>query len=410
LPQDNLDHGLEPAIRVRGLYKIFGRNPGAILKRVQAGESKDEILKSTGHTLALADVNFEVLPGEIFIVMGLSGSGKSTLVRCLNRLITPTAGEIWIGNSNVAALKPRELRHLRMKKMAMVFQGFGLFPHRTVLDNAAFGLEVAGVKREERYRRALEVLEVVGLKGWADAYPDQLSGGMQQRVGLARALAPDPDILLMDEPFSALDPLIRREMQDELLDLQDRLNKTIVFITHDLDEALKLGNRIAIMKDGRIVQIGKPEQILMEPADDYVASFIGDVDRSKVLHAGDVMMRPDALVRIDHTPRIALRKMEQEGLSSVFVVGPGRKLAGIVTLDDAIAAANREEENLEHLLLDDFPTTGPDTPLQDLIPVAARTRFPIAVIDQDRRLLGIIVRVTILRALVNGAQAQPKPV
>ncbi|REJ32169.1 MAG: glycine/betaine ABC transporter ATP-binding protein, partial [Bacillota bacterium] len=263
-----------PKIAVRDLYKVFGPDPQRALELVRSGVGKDELLKSTGHTLAVAGVNLEVRAGETFIIMGLSGSGKSTLLRCINRLIEPTHGQVLIDGVDVGSLSPRDLRNLRRRRLGMVFQRFALFPHRTVLDNVAYGLEIQGVPPSQRRRRALEVLELVGLAGWAQSYPSQLSGGMQQRVGLARALAPDPDILLMDEPFSALDPLIRRDMQDELIDLQERLHKTIVFITHDLDEALKLGDRIAIMRDGRVVQVGRPEQILLEPADEYVASFV----------------------------------------------------------------------------------------------------------------------------------------
>ncbi|MEX2355972.1 MAG: glycine betaine/L-proline ABC transporter ATP-binding protein [Thermaerobacterales bacterium] len=396
------EQAVEPKISVSNIYKVFGNNPKKALSLLKKGQSKDDILNDTEQAVGLAGVSFDVKPGEIFIVMGLSGSGKSTLVRCINRLIEPTSGQIAIDGQNVISMSQKELRQLRLAKMGMIFQRFALWPHRTLLDNVAYGLEIQGVKKAERHQRAGDMLQTVGLAGWETRYPRELSGGMQQRVGLARALAPDPDILLMDEPFSALDPLIRREMQDELLDLQERLNKTILFITHDLDEALKLGDRIAIMKDGVIVQIGTPEDILLRPADDYVRSFVEDVDRAKILQARDVMFRPDALVRANQSPRLALREMEQEGLSSVFVVGPNRSLMGVVTADDAVEAANRGDRDLQKILITEVPVTAPDLPLRELIPQAIEARFPIAVIDDDRRLLGIIVRVSVLKGLVDG--------
>ncbi|HEX6989497.1 MAG TPA: glycine betaine/L-proline ABC transporter ATP-binding protein, partial [Bacillota bacterium] len=358
-----------PKIAVRNLYKVFGPDPDQALKRVEAGAGKEDLLKQTGHTLAVAGVDLHVEAGETFIVMGLSGSGKSTLLRCINRLIEPTRGQVLIDGVDVATLSPRDLRQLRRQRLGMVFQRFALFPHRNVLDNVAYGLEVQGMPAAARRRRAEEVLEVVGLSGWAHAYPSELSGGMQQRVGLARALAPDPDILLMDEPFSALDPLIRRDMQDELIDLQERLHKTIVFITHDLDEALKLGDRIAIMKDGRVVQVGRPEQILLEPADDYVASFVEGVDRSRVLRARDVMQPAAPLLRVSHSPSVAVREMEQKGLSSAFVVGPNRRLAGLITVDRALRAVEAGQADLRAEVDTEIMTVDPDTPLEELIPL-----------------------------------------
>ncbi|MFO7275098.1 MAG: glycine betaine/L-proline ABC transporter ATP-binding protein [Bacillota bacterium] len=390
-----------PKIAVRDLYKVFGPDPQRALELVRSGVGKDELLKSTGHTLAVAGVNLEVRAGETFIIMGLSGSGKSTLLRCINRLIEPTHGQVLIDGVDVGSLSPRDLRNLRRRRLGMVFQRFALFPHRTVLDNVAYGLEIQGVPPSQRRRRALEVLELVGLAGWAQSYPSQLSGGMQQRVGLARALAPDPDILLMDEPFSALDPLIRRDMQDELIDLQERLHKTIVFITHDLDEALKLGDRIAIMRDGRVVQVGRPEQILLEPADEYVASFVEGVDRSRVLRARDVMQPASPLLRVSHSPSVAVREMEQRGVSSAFVVGPNRRLAGLITVDAALEAVEAGRSNLrDEVNADDVVTVDPDTPLEDLIPLAVEAHYPIAVVDDDGVLKGIILRVSVLRGLM----------
>ncbi|MDJ1132237.1 quaternary amine ABC transporter ATP-binding protein [Streptomyces iconiensis] len=275
-------------LRAEHLYKVFGRRSDQAVSRLEAGADRDE-LRAQGTTAAVIDASFEVEEGQIFVVMGLSGSGKSTLLRMLNGLLEPTSGRVLFDGDDVTALKPRELRAVRARKISMVFQHFALFPHRSVMENAGYGLEVQGVPREEREERATEALHLAGLKGWENSWPDELSGGMQQRVGLARALATDADLLLMDESFSALDPLIRRDMQDQLLELQKTLKKTIVFITHDLNEAMRLGDRIAVMKDGRIVQNGTAEDILVRPATDYVASFIQDVDRSRVLTAGSIM-------------------------------------------------------------------------------------------------------------------------
>ncbi len=387
-------------IEVKNLFKIFGPDPGKAMEKLKTGMSKEDLLQKTGHTVGIYDVSFSVEQGEIFVVMGLSGSGKSTLVRCLNRLIEPTAGDVLIDSELVTSLSSEKLRAVRQKKMAMVFQRFALFPHRTILQNVTYGLEIQGLDKQTTEQKALEVLDTVGLKDWGTVYPDQLSGGMQQRVGLARALAVDPDILLMDEPFSALDPLIRKEMQDELTELQSRMQKTIIFITHDLDEALKLGDCIAIMKDGRIVQLGTPEEILTNPSTDYVATFVTGVDRSRVLKAENVMIRPSALVKASDGPRLALRKMKEEAFSSIFVVGEGRTLRGIVSVDRAIEAVERKEKDLKNIIDEDIPVTSPDAVLVDLIPMAATARVPIAVIDENRKLLGIIVRVSVLSGLI----------
>ena len=372
---------------------------------MRSQQSPDEGLDGH-HTVAVRNVNFSVATGEIFVVMGLSGSGKSTLVRCINRLIEPTAGAIRVDGEDVVTMDRQRLLELRRHRIAMVFQGFGLLPHRTVLDNAAYGLELQGVGRSERQAKAQAMLETVGLGEWSRHYPDQLSGGMQQRVGLARALTTDPEILLMDEPFSALDPLIRRRMQDELLNLQERFQKTIVFITHDLDEALRLGNRIAIMKAGRIVQIGTPDEILLHPADEYVASFVQHVDRSKVLRARDVMLDPVPLLRLGHSPSVALREMQRAGLSSAFVQGPERRLAGLLTAEGAIAAANRGDQNLRGSVVTDVPKIGPDQSLRELIPAAVAAQYPLAVEDAEGRLLGIVPRVAILKALAAEAPSE----
>ncbi|HHT46401.1 MAG TPA: glycine betaine/L-proline ABC transporter ATP-binding protein [Firmicutes bacterium] len=393
-----------PKIEVRNLYKVFGPHPLQALKKLQAGLSKERLLKQTGHTVGIHNVSFTVEQGEIFVVMGLSGSGKSTLVRCINRLIEPTDGEVYIDGENVTGLSLDKLRLLRQKKLAMVFQRFALFPHRTILQNVAYGLEIQGIEKKVREEKAYEVLQTVGLKDWAAVYPEQLSGGMQQRVGLARALAVNPDILLMDEPFSALDPLIRKEMQEELMELQEKLQKTIIFITHDLDEALKLGDNIAIMKDGLIDQIGTPEEILTNPATEYVANFVTDVDRSRVLRAENIMIRPTAHVSSNDGPRVALRKMKEEALSSIFVIGDDRTLVGIVTVDRAVEAVKHKVTDLKKIVETDIPVTSPDTLIQDLLPMAVTARVPIAVIDENKKLMGIIVRVTVLAGLLGGGE------
>ena len=331
--------------------------------------------------------------------MGLSGSGKSTLVRCLNRLIEPTAGEIKIRGEDVLSFSEEELREYRRNTMTMVFQRFGLLPHRTVLENVAFGLEIRGVEKAARDEKAMEWVETVGLKGYENSRTSELSGGMQQRVGLARALCNDPEVLLMDEPFSALDPLIRREMQNELIDLEGDLNKTIIFITHDLDEALRLGDRIAILKDGRVVQTGTPEEILENPANEYVQDFTRDVNRSRVLTAANAMIDPYSVVSDRSGPRVALEIMRKEGHSSVFIVDRKSHLRGLLTVDDAMDASKHNIKLLSEVELKEVYTTSPDTTLDDLIPVLADMKWPVAVVNTENRLLGIIPRVAILSAL-----------
>ena len=270
------------------IWKLFGPDEKRILKDLDPSLSRSEVQEKTGHVVAVKDVSFSIQKGETFVVMGLSGSGKSTLVRCISRLIEPSSGTVMMDNIDVTKMNDKELLDLRRNKMSMVFQHFGLFPHRTVLDNIGYGLEIRGTKKQERIEKSMEVIKLVGLEGWHNHYPRELSGGMQQRVGLARAMAVDPEILIFDEPFSALDPLIRREMQDELLKLQEKLQKTMVFITHDFAEAIKMGDTIAIMKDGEIVQLGTPEEIVANPIDEYVREFTEDVPKYKVLSAGKI--------------------------------------------------------------------------------------------------------------------------
>jgi len=387
-------------VYVEGLYKIFGPNPQKALQMLSQGKTKDEIMAKTRHGVGVHNASFEVRDGEIVVIMGLSGSGKSTLVRCLNRLITPTVGKILIDGKDVMGMNDEELRQLRQRKVGMVFQNFALFPHRTVLENAAFGLEIQNMDKVQRLKLAEEALFLVGLDGWSASYPHQLSGGMQQRVGLARALALSPDILLMDEAFSALDPLIRRDMQDELINLQERMQKTIIFISHDLDEALKLGDRIILMKDGAIVQIGTPEQILTAPATEYVARFVQDVDITKVLTADSVMKRSEAVayLRTDG-PRAALRKMRKHNIAHLFVVDHNHRLVGIVSADSAANLAARGEEQLADAICTDIKTVFPATPAQDLFTIMAELPYPLAVVDEANKFKGVIVRGTLVAAL-----------
>ncbi|WP_134702598.1 glycine betaine/L-proline ABC transporter ATP-binding protein [Ammoniphilus sp. YIM 78166] len=384
-------------IVVKDLYKIFGKKPQEALLRVKRGEGKEKIFADTGMTVGVNKAAFDIQEGEFFVIMGLSGSGKSTLIRLINRLIEPTSGQILIDGEDIVKMNQDQLMKTRRKKLGMVFQNFALFPHRNILQNVEFGLEVQGVPKEEREKKAREALEVVGLKGYEQVKPKELSGGMQQRVGLARALANDPDVLLMDEAFSALDPLIRKEMQDELLQLQGQLKKTILFITHDLDEALKIGDRIAIMKDGVIVQIGTPEEILTNPANEYVSTFVQDVDRSKVLLASHVMKQPDVVTTWKDGPRVAIRMMEEKGISSLFVVDKEKKLKGLLTIDAALQAV-KENRWVEDMLTQDYHVTDPDTPVSELFGVAAEARYPIAVVSNDK-FKGIVSRVSILSGL-----------
>ncbi|GFM35416.1 quaternary amine ABC transporter ATP-binding protein [Desulfovibrio psychrotolerans] len=387
-------------IEIEGLYKIFGPAPGKALDMLRKGRTKDEIMEETRHGVGVDNASFTVEEGEILVIMGLSGSGKSTLVRCLNRLIDPTAGRILIDGQDITTMSQDELRLLRQTKFGMVFQNFALFPHRTVADNAAYGLEIKGVDKEARNANALEALDLVGLKGWEDAFPSQLSGGMQQRVGLARALALDPDILLMDEAFSALDPLIRRDMQDELINLQERMRKTIVFISHDLDEALKIGDRIVLMKDGRIVQIGTPEAILTAPADDYVERFVEDVDISRVLTAESIMQKVLAVAYIGTDgPRAALRKMRTHGISSLFIVDKKQTLMGVVSADQAAQLIEVGESDLSRIICTDIKTVLPDAPAQELFSIMHDLSYPLAVVDSSNRLKGVIIRGALIGAL-----------
>ncbi|MFD5704653.1 glycine/proline betaine ABC transporter ATP-binding protein OpuAA [Bacillus subtilis] len=384
-------------IKVEKVSKIFGKQTKKAVQMLANGKTKKEILKATGSTVGVNQADFEVYDGEIFVIMGLSGSGKSTLVRMLNRLIEPTAGNIYIDGGMITNMSKDQLREVRRKKISMVFQKFALFPHRTILENTEYGLELQGVDKQERQQKALESLKLVGLEGFEHQYPDQLSGGMQQRVGLARALTNDPDILLMDEAFSALDPLIRKDMQDELLDLHDNVGKTIIFITHDLDEALRIGDRIVLMKDGNIVQIGTPEEILMNPSNEYVEKFVEDVDLSKVLTAGHIMKRAET-VRIDKGPRVALTLMKNLGISSIYAVDKQKKLLGVIYASDAKKAAE-SDLSLQDILNTEFTTVPENTYLTEIFDVVSDANIPIAVVDEKQRMKGIVVRGALIGAL-----------
>ena len=389
-----------PVLRATGLTKVFGAREQEALRLAGEGVGRSEILRRTSATLAVHDVSFAVERGELFVVMGLSGSGKSTLVRLLNRLIEPSDGTVEVDGRNLGAVSDDELRTLRNRKVSMVFQHFALFPHRTVRENAAYGLKVRGVSAAEQRDRADWALETVGLLDRADARPDELSGGMKQRVGLARGLATDSDVLLMDEPFSALDPLIRRDMQELLVSLQTRLRKTIVFITHDLNEAMRLGDRILLLKDGRAVQLGTGPQILSSPADEYVADFVSDVDRTRVLTAGELLREPRMTARLGQPTGDLLRALGAVEANGVYVLDDERRVVGVAR-DDLLAHAVHEGRTAlsRRELVADFLTTPPDRALIDLVQLVGRHSVPLGVVDEQGRLLGVVPRAAVLDAL-----------
>lgn len=386
-------------LEVRHLSKLFGKKQKAALEMVKAGKSKSAIFKKTGVTVGVYDASFEVQEGEIFVIMGLSGSGKSTLVRMLNRLIEPSAGSILLEGRDISKMSVDQLREVRRHDMNMVFQSFALFPHKTILENTEFGLELRGVPKQERREIAKRALDQSGLLEVKDQYPDQLSGGMQQRVGLARALANSPKILLMDEAFSALDPLIRRDMQDELLELQETTKQTIIFISHDLNEALRIGDRIALMKDGQIMQIGTGEDILTNPANDFVREFVEDVDRSKVLTAQHIMIKPITTTVDLDGPQVALNRMHNEEVSMLMATNR-RQLIGSLTADGAIEARQKKLP-LSEVIDRNVRTVSKDTVITDILPLIYDSSAPIAVTDEQHRLLGVIIRGRVLEALAN---------
>lgn len=386
---------------IENLWKVFGRDPKRALKKEYRDKSKEEIQKETGCILGMRNINLEIKKGQFYILMGLSGSGKSTLVRNLIRLVNPTSGKIKINGEDITAMNQQQLLQFRRKTFGMVFQHYGLLPHLTVLDNAAYGLKVRGLPRGERYAKAMQALETVGLKGWEDYYPGSLSGGMQQRVGLARALANDPEILLMDEPFSGLDPLIRRQMQDELVELQDKLQKTIVFVTHDLHEALKLGDRIAIMRNGEVVQEGTPEEIVTQPADEYVQEFVRDASPAKVLTAGSIMEPPKVLLYAWEGPKTALTLMRANKRKAAFVVDKNHKLLGVakdVDLEKLLDKVDKPEK-IPESILKKVTTTMEETILEDLFSIVTADPYPLPVVDENNKLKGIVTTDQIFEAI-----------
>ena len=386
------------AIEAHGLYKVFGRNPKQAVKRLAAGENRTQV--EDAGTAAVIDASFTVERGEIFVIMGLSGSGKSTIIRMLNGLHDATAGTITVQGQPVTDIPAGKLRDIRRDRMSMVFQHFALLPHRTVAANVAYPLELRGVGKSERLAKAEEILAMVGLTGWGDKLPSELSGGMQQRVGIARALAADTDVLLMDEAFSALDPLIRREMQEQLLTLQQKLKKTIVFITHDLNEAMRLGDRILMLKDGRTVQLGTGPEIISAPADDYVADFTSDVDRTRVLTAGDLLREPRMTARLGQSPGEVLHALGAAEANGVYVLDDDRRIAGVAR-DDLLARARQEGRTAvgPRELVADYATIAPDRPVVEFVHLVGRHPVPLGVVDGDGRLLGVVPRAAVLDAL-----------
>ena len=378
-------------IEIKDLSILFGPEKAKAKKMIKQGKSKQEILKETGCTIAVRNANLEIKEGEMFVIMGLSGSGKSTLVHCINRLNEPSMGEIWLSGRNITSLSDKELLQIRRKEMAMVFQHFGLLPHRTVLSNIAFGLELQGVPKEEREKKAYESIAVVGLKGYENQRVDELSGGMQQRVGLARALANDPEVLLMDEAFSALDPLIREQMQDELLDLQEKMKRTIVFITHDLDEAIKLGDRIAIMKDGEVVQVGTPEEILTDPANDYVTRFTESVDRGRVVTASSIMLTQPIVVRIRKDgPEAIIRKMREKRLYALPVIGTDEQFLGEIRLKDVLRLRKEGVRDISSIVMKEVPSVLESMTVEDMLPLLPKVQQALPVVDENNRLKGVV--------------------
>lgn len=389
----------ETILTVKNLTKLYGQDKTRARKLKEKGHTKDEIYKKSKVTVALWDVNFEVKRGEIFVIIGLSGSGKSTLVRTLNGLNKPTSGTVLFKNQDIGKFDKKELNEYRRNQISMVFQQFGLMSHRNVLGNVEYGLEVKKVPVERRHKIASEMITMVGLEGQEEEPISSLSGGMKQRVGLARALANDPEILLMDEPFSALDPLVRKDMQFELLSIQRKLDKTIVFITHDINEAFKVGDRVAIMRDGELVQLDTPEEMSENPKDDYVKEFIDSADKSQVVSVRNVMITPNSIVRAKDSIPFAINMMRSNGVSSAYVVGERMKLRGVITIDDAMRA-RKDNLKLEDIIIQDIDTTDPDALLSDIMETAANAKFPIAVVDEEEHLKGIVSKVHVLSSIL----------
>lgn len=386
-------------IEVQNISKLYGLNKSEAAKMMREGSEKEAVQKKTGVSVALWDVNMKIPQGQIFVIIGLSGSGKSTLVRCFNRLNKPTSGKVLFDGKDLATLSKKELLEFRRNKIAMVFQSFGLMSHRDVLGNVAYGLEIKGISKEEREKKAMEVISMVGLNGWEHQSCDSLSGGMRQRVGIARALTNDPDVLLMDEPFSALDPLVRQDMQFELLQIQRKLRKTVVFITHDIDEAFNLGDVVAIMKDGKVIQTDTPEQMSEHPANEYVEAFINNADKSRVLSVYNIMITPKTLVRVGDGVEQALRVMNKNELSTVYVVDDNLHLVGILSIADAVHA-RQNHLPIADVVQKDIPVVDPDTLVADIMALAAEAPYPIAAVGKDGQLKGIVTKAKVLSSLV----------
>lgn len=385
-------------LEVKNLYMLFGNEKQKAIAMKKDGVDKNTIYKKTRTTIALWDINLEIEKGEIFVIIGLSGSGKSTLLRCFNLLNKPTQGKILYGEKVINDFNKEELLNYRRDKISMVFQNFGLMSHRNVLTNVEYGLEIKGKNKEERKQKALEMINMVGLEGYEQEPITSLSGGMKQRVGLARALANDPEILLMDEPFSALDPLVKRDMQFELLSIQRKLNKTIVFITHDINEAFKLGDKVAIMKDGEIIQIATPEDMISNPKNEYVENFIHNADKSQVLSVKNVMSKPNSIVKITDNPVFAITMMKNNKVSTAYVVDHKMRLQGLINIQDTVKAY-RNKKSLKEILIQNLATTTIDTQLADIIDLAANTKYPIAVLDEDKMFQGIVTKADVLSNL-----------
>lgn len=389
-----------PIISVSSLWKVFGKNPQNALEENYRSRTRADIQQELGLVVALRDVSFQVYPGETFVVMGLSGSGKSTLVRCLIGLIDSTAGELNIDGDNITTFDAKELREFRRSKMAMVFQNFGLLPHKNVLDNAAYGLEVKGVDRDNRYSIAREMLNKVGLAGWENANQRELSGGMQQRVGLARALAVDPHILLMDEPFSGLDPLIRRQMREELSLLQSEIQKTIIFITHDLDEAITIGDRIAIMRDGEIIQIGTPKEIITEPADDFVKEFTQGIPKTKVIDIKQCCSVPDVVFSSTDSHEIVRAKMDHANTDYAIGVDAQERYLGILCRNQLDSIAD-PTITIDSLVDSSIVSVLPDTTLDEALNFLSDQNLPIPVVDESNAFIGVATQPDLLKVVAN---------
>lgn len=386
-------------LEAKNITKIYGHNKAAAAKMMSEGSTKNEVYKKLGSTIALWDVSFKVKRGEIFVVIGLSGSGKSTIIRCFNQLVKPTSGQLFVGGKDITDMDKKELIDLRRNKVSMVFQNFGLFTHRTVIENVAYGPELGGTPKSEREEKAADIIKMVGLEGWENKSISSLSGGMKQRVGIARALASDPEVLLMDEPFSALDPLVRRDMQFELLSMQRKLGKTILFITHDINEAFKLGDTVAIMKDGKVVQIDTPENMAANPANEYVEQFIESADKTQILSAKNVMVPPASLVKRNDDITTVIREMKKGGLSSAYVVDNKMKLVGIVTIDSAMKAKETNKP-LAEMINNDIIKIAEDTLLSDILPLTAEAKYPLAVVDDDGMLTGIVTKSAVIASII----------